>query len=113
LRERITAPHPDEVIDAPAVVDEFQHRAVALDRAVDRLYRKKPFASITERLGLLYKRYRELTAGCPAGCRRCWADDAHAAAPIHHRPMCLAIAPHVRRRSSRGSARWAVPAGVG
>jgi hypothetical protein len=32
----------------------------ALDRAVDRLYRKKPFASDKERLELLFERYREL-----------------------------------------------------
>ena len=34
----------------------------ALDRSVDRLYRKKPFASDTERLELLFERYRELVA---------------------------------------------------
>ena len=33
----------------------------ALDRAVDRLYRKKPFESDKERLELLFKRYQELT----------------------------------------------------
>jgi hypothetical protein len=33
----------------------------ALDRAVDRLYRKKPFASDKERLELLFERYRKLT----------------------------------------------------
>jgi hypothetical protein len=40
----------------------------ALDRAVDRLYRKKLFGSDTERLELLFERYRELTEatrGCP------------------------------------------------
>jgi hypothetical protein len=34
----------------------------ALDRAVDQLYRKKPFASDKERLELLFKRYQELTS---------------------------------------------------
>lgn len=34
----------------------------ALDRAVDRLYRKKPFASDKERLELLFERYRTLTS---------------------------------------------------
>ena len=33
----------------------------ALDRAVDLLYRKKPFAPDKERLELLFKRYQELT----------------------------------------------------
>ncbi len=33
----------------------------ALDRAVDRLYRKKPFESDKDRLELLFGRYRELT----------------------------------------------------
>jgi hypothetical protein len=33
----------------------------ALDRAVDRLYRKKAFASDTERQELLFGRYRQLT----------------------------------------------------
>ncbi len=33
----------------------------ALDRAIDRLYRNKPLESDTERLELLFERYRELT----------------------------------------------------
>jgi hypothetical protein len=33
-----------------------------LDRAVDRLYRKKPFATDKDRLELLFKRYQQLTA---------------------------------------------------
>ncbi len=34
----------------------------ALDRAVDRLYRKMPFESDKERLELLFRRYGELTS---------------------------------------------------
>jgi hypothetical protein len=33
----------------------------ALDRAVDRLYRKKPFDSDKDRLELLFRRYGRLT----------------------------------------------------
>ncbi len=32
----------------------------ALDRAVDRLYRRKPFASDNDRLELLFERYQKL-----------------------------------------------------
>lgn len=32
----------------------------ALDRAVDRLYRRKPFVSDKDRLALLFERYRAL-----------------------------------------------------
>ena len=40
---------------------ELTNAHQALDRAVDRLYRKKPFESDKERLELLFKRYQELT----------------------------------------------------
>ena len=38
----------------------------ALDRAVDRLYRRNPFASDKDRLELLFERYHELTGGIAA-----------------------------------------------
>jgi hypothetical protein len=40
---------------------EFTKAHQALDRAVDRLYRRKLFASDKERLGLLFERYREMS----------------------------------------------------
>jgi hypothetical protein len=33
-----------------------------LDRAVERLYQRKPFESDADRVGLLFKRYQALTA---------------------------------------------------
>jgi hypothetical protein len=35
----------------------------AVDRAVDRLYRKAPFSSDAERIAMLFERYQALTAG--------------------------------------------------
>lgn len=34
----------------------------AVDRCVDRLYRKEPFATDADRVALLFKRYQALTA---------------------------------------------------
>ena len=42
---------PKELVDA-------HHK---LDRAVDRLYQRKPFDSDADRVALLFKRYQELT----------------------------------------------------
>ena len=43
---------PKELVDA-------HHK---LDRAVDRLYQRKSFASDADRVALLFKRYQALTA---------------------------------------------------
>jgi hypothetical protein len=51
----------DDPLSMPPELTTAHH---ALDRVVDRLSRKKPFASDdTDRLELLFGRYQEFTAG--------------------------------------------------
>lgn len=58
--------HPDsslaDLYDPLTMPPDLTKAHQALDRAVDRLYRKKPFASDKERLELLFERYRTLTS---------------------------------------------------
>jgi hypothetical protein len=51
-----------DLYDPLTMPPELTRAHGALDRAVDRLYRKNPFASDKERLELLFRRYQELTA---------------------------------------------------
>ncbi|MDQ3524428.1 MAG: TTC39/IML2 family protein [Chloroflexota bacterium] len=58
--------YPDSTLadlyDPLTMPPELTRAHQALDRAVDRLYRKKPFESDKDRLELLFKRYGELTS---------------------------------------------------
>jgi hypothetical protein len=51
-----------DLYDPLAMPKELVDAHHALDRAVDRLYQRKAFASDAERVALLFKRYRALTA---------------------------------------------------
>lgn len=57
--------YPDSTLadlyDSLTTPPELTKAHQALDRAVDRLYRKKSFETDKERLELLFKRYQELT----------------------------------------------------
>jgi hypothetical protein len=46
-------------LSMPKELSDAHHK---LDRAVDRLYQRKPFATDADRVALLFKRYQELTA---------------------------------------------------
>lgn len=51
-----------DLYDPLTMPQELTRAHQALDRAVDRLYRRKPFESDKERLEMLFKRYQALTA---------------------------------------------------
>jgi len=50
-----------DLYDRLAMPKELADAHHTLDRAVDRLYQRKPFDSDADRVALLFKRYQELT----------------------------------------------------
>jgi len=50
-----------DLYDPDEMPDDLREAHAELDRAVDRCYRSKPFASDEERLQLLFEMYEDLT----------------------------------------------------